>query len=71
MVMLFYGIQHDHVLVFDAEYNTGDLIQFSGFLFRKIASYIFQLEKTLTTYVKLDNKQEINPFIRKFTGITD
>lgn len=69
MVMVFFGIKYDRVLIFDAEYNTGDLIQFSGFLFRNIATYTYQLEKTLTTYVKID--EELNPFIRRFTGITD
>ena len=57
-------------MVFDAEYNEGDLIQFSGIMFRKIDTDLFQLEKSLTTYVKLEEGRKINSFIEGFTGIT-
>lgn len=70
MITVFKGIKHDHVLVFDAEYNEGSLIQFAGILFRKIEKDIFQIERSLTIYVKLE-EGEINRFIRDFTGITD
>lgn len=70
MITVFKGIKHDHVLVFDAEYNEGNLIQFAGILFRKIEKDIFQIERSLTIYVKLE-EGEINRFIRDFTGITD
>lgn len=70
MIAVFKGIKHDHVLVFDAEYNEGSLIQFAGILFRKIEKDIFQIERSLTTYVKLE-EGEVNRFIRDFTGITD
>lgn len=70
MIVVFKGIKPEHVLIFDAEYNEGALIQFSGVLFRKIEEDIFQIEKSLNTYVKLE-EGEINRFIRDFTGITD
>lgn len=70
MIVVFKGIKNNHVLVFDAEYNEGNLIQFSGILFRKIEKDIFQIEKSLNTYVQLE-EGEINRFIRDFTGITD
>lgn len=70
MIAVFKGIKQGHVLVFDAEYNEGKLIQFAGILFRKIEKDIFQIERSLTTYVKLEEGQ-VNRFIRDFTGITD
>lgn len=70
MIVLFKNIKQNSVMVFDAEYNQGDLIQFSGILFRKIEKDIFQIEKSLTIYVKLESGH-INPFIREYTGITD
>lgn len=70
MIVLFKGIKQSNIMIFDAEYNEGKLIQFSGFLFRKIQEDIFQVEKSFTTYVKLDEGC-INPFIRDFTGIDD
>ena len=70
MIAVFKGIKQGHVLIFDAEYNEGNLIQFSGILFRKIEEDIFQIERSLTTYVKLEEGQ-VNRFIRDFTGITD
>lgn len=69
MIVLFKGIKADHVMIFDAEYNEGDLIQFSAILFRKIEKDIFQIEKSFTLYVKIEGK--INSFIKDFTGITD
>lgn len=70
MIVLFKNIKQNSVMIFDAEYNQGDLIQFSGILFRKIEKDIFQIEKSLTIYVKLESGY-INPFIREYTGITD
>lgn len=70
MIAVFKGIKQGHVLIFDAEYNEGNLIQFAGILFRKIEEDIFQIERSLTTYVKLEEGQ-VNRFIRDFTGITD
>ena len=70
MITVFKGIKQGHVLVFDAEYNEGNLIQFAGVLFRKIEEDIFQIESSLTTYVKIE-EGEVNRFIRDFTGITD
>ena len=70
MIAVFKGIKQGHVLIFDAEYNEGNLIQFAGILFRKIEKDIFQIERSLTTYVKLEEGQ-VNRFIRDFTGITD
>lgn len=70
MIAVFKGIKQEHVLIFDAEYNEGNLIQFAGILFRKIEEDIFQIERSLTTYVKLE-EGEVNRFIRDFTGITD
>lgn len=70
MIAVFKGIKQGHVLIFDAEYNEGNLIQFAGVLFRKIEEDIFQIERSLTTYVKLE-EGEVNRFIRDFTGITD
>ncbi len=70
MLVVFRGIKQDNVLVFDAEYNEGQLIQFSGILFRNIEKDIFQVCKSLNMYVKLQ-EGKINPFIERFTGITD
>ena len=70
MIVVFKGIKYDNVLVFDAEYNEGELIQFSGILFRKIERDIFQVSKSLNIYVKL-RFGKINPFIERFTGISD
>ena len=36
MLVVFKGQNKEHILIFDAEYNEGDLIQFSGMLFRKL-----------------------------------
>lgn len=72
MIVLFKDINHDRVLVFDAEYNEGSLIQFSGLMLRKIDSKncLFQVEKSLTVYTLLENNEVVNPFIEQFTGIT-
>ena len=70
MLVVFRGVKQDNVLVFDAEYNEGQLIQFSGILFRKIEEDIFQVSKSLNMYVKLQ-EGKVNPFIERFTGITD
>lgn len=71
MITVFKNIDYDHVLMFDAEYNEGDLIQFAGLLFRKINKDIFQIEKSFNAYVKLEEGKYINRFIEKFTGITN
>jgi DNA polymerase III alpha subunit (gram-positive type) len=70
MLVVFKGIKEDNILVFDAEYNTGDLIQFAGILFKKVQKDIFQISKSVNIYVKLENSS-INRFIKAFTGITD
>lgn len=71
MLVVFKGIKNENIVVFDAEYNEGDLIQFSGILFRRIEKEIYQISKSLNIYVKLENGEYINYFIRDFTGITD
>jgi DNA polymerase III epsilon subunit-like protein len=71
MITLFKGIEYKNVLVFDAEYNEGDLIQFTGLLFRQIEKDIFQIEKSLNIYVKSEIGKSVNPFIEQFTGITN
>lgn len=71
MIAVFKNVNYDHVLVFDAEYNEGDLIQFAGLLFRKIDKDIFQIEKSFNTYIKLSEGKKINYFIERFTGIND
>ena len=71
MIAVFKGISNSHVLIFDAEYNEGYLIQFSGLLFRKIEEDIFQIEKSTNFYVKLPEGRIVNNFIKDFTGITD
>jgi len=70
MLVVFKGNKYKHILVFDAEYNEGDLIQFSGILFRKVEPNVYQICKSLNIYVKLEQGR-INYFIREFTGITD
>lgn len=70
MIVLFKGIEYPHVLVFDAEYNEGHLIQFAGVLFRRIEEDVYQIEKSLNIYVKLE-EGKVNHFIQDFTGITD
>jgi DNA polymerase III epsilon subunit-like protein len=71
MITLFKGVEYKNVLVFDAEYNEGDLIQFTGLLFRQIEKDIFQIEKSLNIYVKSEIGKSVNPFIEQFTGITN
>lgn len=71
MIALFKNIDYEHILIFDAEYNEGDLIQFAGLLFRKIDKDIFQIEKSFNTYVKLEEGKYVNRFIQDFTGITN
>lgn len=71
MITVFKNTTHNHVLMFDAEYNEGDLIQFAGLLFRKINKDIFQIEKSFNAYVKLEEGKYVNRFIEKFTGITN
>ena len=72
MVILFKNIKKPKVLIFDAEYNEGDLIQFSGILFRNINKELdlFQIEKSLLVYCKPAENYVVNPFIERFTGIT-
>ena len=70
MLVVFKGNKYEYILVFDAEYNEGDLIQFSGILFKRIEPDIYQISKSLNKYVKLEDGN-INRFIREFTGITD
>lgn len=71
MIAVFKGISNSHVLIFDAEYNEGHIIQFAGLLFRRIEEDIFQIEKSTNFYVKLPEGKNINYFISDFTGITD
>jgi DNA polymerase III epsilon subunit-like protein len=68
---VFKGIKQQNVLVFDSEYNEGDLIQFAGILFLQIEEEIFQISKSINIYVKLENGGSINRFIQDFTGISD
>jgi len=70
MLVVFKGNTHEHILAFDAEYNEGQLIQFSGILFKRIEKDVYQICKSLNRYVKL-RSGHINRFIREFTGITD
>ena len=72
VVILFKNIKKPKVLIFDAEYNEGDLIQFSGILFRNINKELdlFQIEKSLLVYCKPAENYVVNPFIERFTGIT-
>lgn len=70
MIVVFKGVKQDRVLIFDAEYNEGSLIQFAGVLFRKIEKDIFQIEKSLTVYVQLEEGY-VNRFIEDFTGISN
>ena len=71
MLLLFKNTNYDNVIVFDAEYNEGDLIQFSGIMFRKVKNDIFQISKSINLYVDLPYNKTMNRFIEKFTGITD
>lgn len=71
MIAVFKGIVNSHVLIFDAEYNEGHLIQFAGLLFRKIEEDTFQIEKSTNFYIRLPEGKEVNYFIKDFTGITD
>lgn len=71
MISVFKGIENSHVLIFDAEYNEGFIIQFAALLFRRIDKDIFQIKKSINFYVKLPEEKKINYFIRDFTGITD
>ena len=71
MISVFKGIKNSHVLIFDAEYNEGHLIQFAGILFQKIERDIYQVKKSINFYVKLPEGKEVNRFIRDFTGIND
>lgn len=71
MLVVFKNIKYDNVLVFDAEYNEGDLIQFSSIMFRKVEENIFQISKSINIYVKLPEGTRMNRFIQDFTGITD
>ena len=70
MIVLFKGQKNKNILIFDAEYNEGTLIQFSGLLFKSLDNGLYQISKSLNIYVKLKNGR-INNFIRAFTGITD
>lgn len=71
MLVMFKNIKEDNILIFDAEYNEGDLIQFAALLFRKIEKDIFQICKSLNIYIKLEPEKHINYFIEDFTGITN
>jgi DNA polymerase III alpha subunit (gram-positive type) len=71
MLVVFKGIKQKNVLVFDAEYNEGELIQFSGIMFKKIEEDVFQISKSLNIYVKLPEGSFVNRFIEQFTGISD
>jgi len=71
LLIVFKGIKQQNVLVFDAEYNEGDLIQFAGIMFLQIEEDIFQISKSINIYVKLEDNGLINKFIENFTGITD
>lgn len=71
MLVVFKGIEDQNVIVFDAEYNEGDLIQFSGIFFKKLKNEIYQISKSINLYVKLEEGHRINHFIEEFTGITD
>ncbi len=71
MLIVLRNIENSHVLFFDAEYSEGFLIQFSGILLKKIEENIFQISKSLNTYVKMPETVKVNNFIKNFTGITD
>jgi DNA polymerase III alpha subunit (gram-positive type) len=71
MLVVFKGIKQKNVLVFDAEYNEGDLIQFSGIMFKQVEEDIFQISKSLNIYVKLPLGYSVNRFIQQFTGISN
>lgn len=71
MLVVFKGIKQQNVLIFDAEYNEGDLIQFAGILFLQVEEEIFQVSKSINIYIKLEDNKLINKFIEDFTGISD
>lgn len=71
MLVVFKGIKQQNVLVFDAEYNEGDIIQFAGVLFLQVEEDIFQISKSINIYIKLEDNKPINKFIEDFTGISD
>ncbi|MFW5889572.1 MAG: exonuclease domain-containing protein [Bacillota bacterium] len=69
--MVFKNVKYKNLVVFDAEYNEGDIIQFSGIMFRKVQDDIFQVSKSINLYIKLPHNKQMNSFIERFTGITD
>lgn len=71
MLILFKGIKTDNVLIFDAEYNEGYLIQFAGILFKRVGKDVFQVSKSINTYIQLEENEKMNSFISRYTGITD
>ena len=62
MLILFKGIKTDNVLIFDAEYNEGYLIQFAGILFKRVGKDVFQVSKSINTYIQLEENEK-NEFI--------
>ena len=71
MLVLFKNIKEENILIFDAEYNEGDLIQFAAILFRRVYKDVFQINKSINFFVKLEEGKKINYFIERFTGISD
>lgn len=70
MLIVFKGIESSNIVIFDAEYNEGDLIQFAGIMFKKLEPEIYQISRALNIYVKLPDNIKMNYFIEEFTGIT-
>jgi len=71
MLILFKNVKEENILIFDAEYNEGDLIQFAGILFKRINKDVFQISKSINFFVKLEDEKKVNYFIERFTGISN
>ncbi len=71
MIILFKGIDTENIVVFDAEYNEGFLIQFSAVMLQRVDKELYQISKSLNVYVQLPEEESVNYFIQDFTGITD
>lgn len=70
MIVFFNGVTTDNLAIIDAEYNEGDIIQFAGLMFRKIATSLYQVSKSINLYIQLPKGKYVNSFIKKFTGIS-
>lgn len=66
MVVSFYGLPFDNVLVADLEFDNFNILQFSALLFKRKEKDQYELNTTINFYIK---QEKVGKYAKEYTGI--